>query len=331
MATSPTTSALRRDRRTRSTRPRVRSGRTAAGRTGRAGGDSGRPRMRIGGQDERPAVVDQANADDPQGTGRFGRRRRLGALRPDIVVRDRPSDHRLGRGRVDRPVERGDHFQRSGRPDRDGPDRAPRLAAAVPWANAAVAPPRNRAIASPRRMPARRGGKNLSDARRFLLMTRFYRAGKRRRNRPRAATRGPRVVRDVTAAVRRALGPRQGRCGSGHECQGAIRHRRGVSPAAIAVADLPKAAMFDLRDQGYSSPFEQLVGGLISARTRDETTVKVCLRLFEAARTPQQMLALDEAELTRSLSRCIVRRGQGPGHPRDVAPDRRGVGRPGAR
>jgi endonuclease III len=36
----------------------------------------------------------------------------------------------------------------------------------------------------------------------------------------------------------------------------------------IAVADLPKAAMFDLRDRGFGTPFEQLVGSLISARTR---------------------------------------------------------------
>ncbi len=69
-----------------------------------------------------------------------------------------------------------------------------------------------------------------------------------------------------------------------------------------AVASLPKAAMFDLRDQGYSSPFEQLVGALISARTRDETTVKVCLRLFAVARTPREILALDEGELTRLLA-----------------------------
>jgi endonuclease-3 len=71
-----------------------------------------------------------------------------------------------------------------------------------------------------------------------------------------------------------------------------------------AVANLPKAAMFDLRDRGFSSPFEQLVGALISARTRDETTVKVCLRLFEAARTPEEMLTLNEAELTRRLAGC---------------------------
>lgn len=64
-----------------------------------------------------------------------------------------------------------------------------------------------------------------------------------------------------------------------------------------AVSGLPKAAMFDLRDRGYSSPFEQLVGSLISARTRDETTIEICLRLFAVARTPAQIAALDEATL----------------------------------
>ena len=64
-----------------------------------------------------------------------------------------------------------------------------------------------------------------------------------------------------------------------------------------AVAGRPKAAMFDLRDRGFGSPFEQLVGALISARTRDETTLAVCLRLFAEARTPEALAALDEAEL----------------------------------
>ena len=69
----------------------------------------------------------------------------------------------------------------------------------------------------------------------------------------------------------------------------------------VALAGLPKAAMFDLRDRGYPSPFEQLVGSLISARTRDETTMAVCLRLFEVARTPEAMAALDEVTLARLL------------------------------
>ncbi len=68
-----------------------------------------------------------------------------------------------------------------------------------------------------------------------------------------------------------------------------------------AVRDLPKAAMFALRDRGYDAPFEQLVGSLISARTRDETTVAACLRLFAVARTPARLAALGEAELAALL------------------------------
>jgi endonuclease-3 len=69
-----------------------------------------------------------------------------------------------------------------------------------------------------------------------------------------------------------------------------------------ATAGLPKAAMFDLRDQGYGTPFEQLVGSLISARTRDETTVAVARRVFAVARTPQAMAALDEGALAALLN-----------------------------
>src|SRR5690348_15425057 len=69
----------------------------------------------------------------------------------------------------------------------------------------------------------------------------------------------------------------------------------------LAVSGFPKAAMFELRDRGYRSLYEQLVAGLISARTRDETTVPVCLRLFEVARTPEAMARLDELTLVRLL------------------------------
>lgn len=65
----------------------------------------------------------------------------------------------------------------------------------------------------------------------------------------------------------------------------------------VATAGLPKAAMFDLRDRGFGTPFEQLVGALISARTRDETTLAVCLRLFDRARTPEAMGRLPADEL----------------------------------
>ena len=68
-----------------------------------------------------------------------------------------------------------------------------------------------------------------------------------------------------------------------------------------ACAVLPKAAMFDLRDRGYGSPFEQLVSSLISARTMEEPTMRVSLRLFAAARTPEAMAALSYDELLRLL------------------------------
>jgi endonuclease-3 len=69
----------------------------------------------------------------------------------------------------------------------------------------------------------------------------------------------------------------------------------------LATADLPKAAMFELRDRGYASPFEQLVAALISARTRDETTTPICERLFAVARTPAELAALDEGRLVGLL------------------------------
>ena len=59
--------------------------------------------------------------------------------------------------------------------------------------------------------------------------------------------------------------------------------------------------MFDLRDRGYGSPFEQLVSSLISARTMEDATMRVSLRLFAAARTPEAMVALPYEELLRLL------------------------------
>ncbi|WP_247892609.1 endonuclease III [Azospirillum sp. Sh1] len=69
----------------------------------------------------------------------------------------------------------------------------------------------------------------------------------------------------------------------------------------VAVASYPKAAMFELRDRGHASPFEQLVASLISARTRDETTLAVAERLFAVAATPAAMAALPEDRLVELL------------------------------
>ena len=66
-------------------------------------------------------------------------------------------------------------------------------------------------------------------------------------------------------------------------------------------AGMRKAAMFDLRDRGHGTPFEQLVGSLISARTRDETTLEVCLRLFGRVRTPEAMSVMPPDEIAALL------------------------------
>ncbi|WHZ25461.1 MAG: Endonuclease III [Nitrospira sp.] len=59
-----------------------------------------------------------------------------------------------------------------------------------------------------------------------------------------------------------------------------------------AIEPFPKAAMFQLAEEGFISPFEQLVACLISVRTRDETTVPTARRLFSIARTPAHVAKL---------------------------------------
>ncbi len=66
----------------------------------------------------------------------------------------------------------------------------------------------------------------------------------------------------------------------------------------------PKAALFDLADEGYHSPFEQLVACIISIRTRDETTLPVARRLFKSVRTPDEVSRLTPTEIERLIESC---------------------------
>lgn len=66
---------------------------------------------------------------------------------------------------------------------------------------------------------------------------------------------------------------------------------------ARAVSPYPKAALNELAERGYRSPFEVLVACIISIRTRDEVTLPVSLRLFERARTPAQVAGLPTEEI----------------------------------
>jgi len=68
-----------------------------------------------------------------------------------------------------------------------------------------------------------------------------------------------------------------------------------------AVRPFAKAAMFALADEGFATPFEQLVACMISIRTRDETTMVVARRLFALARTPESMSRLDAAAIDAAI------------------------------
>lgn len=50
-----------------------------------------------------------------------------------------------------------------------------------------------------------------------------------------------------------------------------------------AIEPYPKAAMFDLYEQGYASLYAQLVGCMLSIRTYDEVCLPVALRLLKVA------------------------------------------------
>jgi endonuclease-3 len=65
------------------------------------------------------------------------------------------------------------------------------------------------------------------------------------------------------------------------------------------------AAMFELAARGHASLFEQLVGCILSIRTRDEVSLPVSLRLLSQARTPEAMRRLGP-ERIESLIRPVT-------------------------
>jgi endonuclease III len=71
-----------------------------------------------------------------------------------------------------------------------------------------------------------------------------------------------------------------------------------------AVRPYPKAAMFELAEEGYRSAFEQIVACILSIRTRDEVSLVAARRLFGAARTPAALASLAPAAIDRLISDC---------------------------
>jgi endonuclease III len=85
-----------------------------------------------------------------------------------------------------------------------------------------------------------------------------------------------------------------------------------------AIEPFPKAAMFQLAEEGFSSPFEQLVACLISVRTRDETTIPIARRLFTVAKTPVDIARQSIERIDELIHGTSFRRVKA-GHIRDIA------------
>ncbi|MDY3558907.1 endonuclease III [Gemmata sp. JC673] len=79
-----------------------------------------------------------------------------------------------------------------------------------------------------------------------------------------------------------------------------------------AVAPYPKAALFELAAAGHDSVFEILVACIVSIRTRDEVTLPVARKLFEAAPTPADIAALTVPQLDRLINPCTYHEAKAP-------------------
>lgn len=71
-----------------------------------------------------------------------------------------------------------------------------------------------------------------------------------------------------------------------------------------AVKPFRKAAMFELADDGFGTPFEQLIACIISIRTFDEVSLPCAKRLFKLARTPAEMRKLTPEQIAKAIHGC---------------------------
>jgi endonuclease-3 len=71
-----------------------------------------------------------------------------------------------------------------------------------------------------------------------------------------------------------------------------------------AVSPFPKAAMFELAEAGFTSPFELLVACIISIRTFDEVMLPTARKLFARARAPEAVGQLTPAEIDDLIHPC---------------------------
>lgn len=79
-----------------------------------------------------------------------------------------------------------------------------------------------------------------------------------------------------------------------------------------AIQPFKKAALFELVEEGFGSPFEQLIACILSIRTRDETTIVVARRLFAAGRTPEALSKLTPAAIDAIIEPCTFHETKAP-------------------
>ena len=77
---------------------------------------------------------------------------------------------------------------------------------------------------------------------------------------------------------------------------------RALRRIDAAIKPYPKATLFQLYDEGYTTPFEILVACVLSIRTLDEVSLAAAKALFAQARTPQELAQLDSEELVRVIA-----------------------------
>ena len=97
-----------------------------------------------------------------------------------------------------------------------------------------------------------------------------------------------------------------------HDITGMMRRIRA------AVKPFPKAAMFELAERGWSTPFQQLAACMISIRTLDEVMIPTALRLFERASTPAEVAKLSVDEIDALIHDCAFHYGKA-GQIREIA------------
>jgi endonuclease-3 len=69
-----------------------------------------------------------------------------------------------------------------------------------------------------------------------------------------------------------------------------------------AVQGLPAPSMFELRNRGYGTLFQQVVACMISVRTYEEVSLPASIRLFERAPTAAAVAGLSTDEIDRLIS-----------------------------